>query len=314
LGTAGTINRLFAARHFAIEPATNPASSTGTVKLYFKQSEFDNYNAKALDSGYYPLPNNGLFTVDSLRVLQYHGIPSGLSLPSNYSGALAELAQPDGVTIIWNAVNSLWVVTIPVNGFSGFFISSKPRPSLPVKVEYFNGLHAGPAHLLEWKVTPVNTLHAKMELEISSDGRSFHPIYVLLADQLQMQNAFSYSNLQLLSGINYYRLKCTDDNGLATISRVIALRNSGKKTELISISPNPVKEGNAVLTIDCFSTTSMTILIRDMTGRMVYQGHASLQGGSNMVMIDIRRLAAGIYNVVGMTQEGNTQGLSFVKQ
>jgi hypothetical protein len=41
--TAGGIP--YVQRHYDIEPATNPATSTATITLYFTQQEFDNYNA-----------------------------------------------------------------------------------------------------------------------------------------------------------------------------------------------------------------------------------------------------------------------------
>jgi hypothetical protein len=314
LGTAFNYNRLFVARHYAIEPSFSAFSTTGTVKLYFKQSEFDNYNSKALDSGYYPLPNNGAFTADSLRVFQFHGTPAGLSLPNNYFGAVEQLAQPQGVTTVWNATNSLWEVTVPANGFSGFFISTKSRGALPVKIEYFRGTRLAGSHLLDWKLTPVNTTTGIITLERSMDSRNFTGIYAVTATALRMLQPFSYTDSRPMAGINYYRLKLVDDKGVITYSNILALLNASKGKEILNISPNPVTEGRFTLNITSAEMAKMRITIADIAGRVVARQDAILIAGFNAIEINVSNLAKGTYQIFGNSEDGSTRVLQFVKQ
>ena len=87
-------------RHYDIEPAVNAASATGTITLYYTQTEFDNYNTAR---GIYPaLPVSGgdATGIANLRITQYHGTGTA---PGNYTGP-ALLIDPSDGNIIWNAV------------------------------------------------------------------------------------------------------------------------------------------------------------------------------------------------------------------
>jgi hypothetical protein len=315
MGTA----RLYVARFFDVLPATAPATATGTVRLYFPQSEFDNYNLKALDSGYYPLPDNGANTIDSLRILIYHGAPSGGLFPGNYSGTVEELSIADaGVTVIWNPSGNggtgWWEVTFPSNGFSGYFISSKPRPPLPIKVEYFRGAKQGGTHVLDWKVVPVNTANGVLTLERSSDGRSFSSVYSITASATRMLQPFSYSTTNLLKGLNYYRLRMVDDNGVVTYSSIVALLNSNTGFEMVNITPNPVTEGRFKLNVSAAEQLKMEVVVIDMTGRVVIRQTNVLISGFNAIEVNVGKLANGMYQVMGLIDGERTKALKFVKQ
>ncbi len=315
MGTA----RLYAARFYDILPVNNAATATGTVKLYFVQNEFDNYNAKALDSNYYPLPLTGGGNTDSLRILVYHGAPSGGFFPGNYAGAVEELSTADaGVSVVWNPAGNngggWWEVSFPANGFSGYFISSKPRSPLPIKVEYFRGSKQGSNHLLDWKVVPVNTVNGTITLERSADSRNFSSIYSITASAIRMQQPFSYNNASPLNGINYYRLKLVDDNGFVTYSSIIALTNATKGFEVINITPNPVTEGRFKLNVTAAEQVKMEIVVTDIAGRVVATQSNTLIAGFNAIDVNVNKLANGTYQVMGITAEGRTKVLQFVKQ
>ncbi len=315
MGTA----RLYAARFYDILPVNNAATATGTVKLYFVQSEFDNYNAKALDSNYYPLPLTGGGNTDSLRILIYHGAPSGGYFPGNYSGAVEELSTADaGVSVVWNPAGNngggWWEVSFPANGFSGYFISSKPRTPLPIKVEYFRGAKQGSSHVLDWKVVPVNTVNGTLSLERSSDGRSFSSIYSITASAVRMQQPFNYATSNLLKGTNYYRLKLTDDNGVVTYSGIVALLNSSKGFELVNITPNPVTEGRFKLNITAAEQLKMEVVVTDMAGRIVSRQTNNLISGFNAIEVNVNTLANGMYQVMGIIEGERTKTLKFVKE
>jgi len=315
MGTA----RLYAARYYDIMPATNPATATGTVKLYFLQSEFNNYNGKAFANNYYPLPDNGANTIDSLRILIYHGAPTGGHWPGDYAGAIDELSSASpGVSVVWNAAGNngtgWWEVSFPANGFSGYFISSKPIPPLPIKIEYFRGAKQGGNHVLDWKVVPVNTANGVITLERSSDGRSFSSIYSITASATRMLQPFNYSTNNLLKGTNYYRLKMVDDNGVVTYSQIVALLNSSKGFELVNITPNPVTEGRFKLNISAAEQLKMEVVVTDMAGRVVSSQTNTLISGFNAIEVNVNTLAKGMYQVMGIVDGERTKAFKFVKQ
>jgi hypothetical protein len=121
--TVPTLNgSAYVQRHYDIMPASNAATATATITLYFTQTEFDNFNATA---GHGPdLPKNATDAAGkaNVRIYQYHGF-SATNLPGTYTGQGKEI-DPDDANIIWNADRQWWEVTFDVNGFSGFFLSS----------------------------------------------------------------------------------------------------------------------------------------------------------------------------------------------
>ncbi len=114
----------YVARHFEMQPATNPSTATGTITLYFLQSEFDAFNANA--TSVLNLPTN---TADAtgkanLRIYKYPGTSSdGSGLPYTYSGT-AVLIDPVDANIVWNATSNWWEVTFDVTGFSGYTVGT----------------------------------------------------------------------------------------------------------------------------------------------------------------------------------------------
>jgi trimeric autotransporter adhesin len=299
-------------RHYDIEPATNAANATATVTLYFRDQEFVDFNTAR---GIYPaLPTvagggNTDPNIANLRVTQYHGTGTA---PGNYTGP-AELIDPVDASIVWNATSNWWEVSFPVTGFSGFYIHTGANP-IPVKIEYFRGSKQGSSNLLNWKLVPVNTNTGKMELQHSTDSRNFATVYSLTATATQMQQPFSYADARTLSGVNYYRLKVTDDNGVVNYSAIVALINSGKSLQLVSVAPNPVTGDLARLNITAAQAGKMELVISDAQGRMVQRETISLAAGFTSYAIQVGKLAAGVYQVYGISADGKTQALRLVKQ
>lgn len=299
-------------RHFDIEPATNPATSTATVTLYFTDAEFVNYNANS--AGYKSLPTSTLGNADpniaNLRVNQYHGTGT---LPGNYTGSL-EVINPADVDIVWNSGSNRWEVTIPVTGFSGFYVTTPLDVPLAIGVVYFRGTKQNHVHNLTWKVNCTNSSKATMTLERSGDGRNFTSINTITANAVRCLDAFYYDDVNPLPGINYYRLKSVDDNGNITYSSIVTLLNKEKGFEIVNISPNPTVNGQFKLNVTTTQQTKMDVIITDMAGKVVSKKAVTLANGFNAIDMNVSNLASGTYQLFGNTAEGKTTTLSFVKQ
>lgn len=109
-------------RYFEITPKLFPNIATGFVVLYFKQADFNAYNAA--NGNYLELPKDRFDTlaIKNLRIMQMHGSSSNGS-PNNYSGQAVEI-DPINTLIQWNSKLQAWVIGFPVSGFSGFYLSS----------------------------------------------------------------------------------------------------------------------------------------------------------------------------------------------
>lgn len=205
-----------------------------------------------------------------------------------------------------------FVTSTGLNGFSLFSLA--PTGIIPVKLEYFRGTKQGNSHVLDWKLTPVNTAQARITLERSSDGRNFTALHIITASAVRMLQPFNYSTNNLLSGTNYYRLKITDDHGVTTYSSMVALMNTSKGFELVNITPNPVISNQFKLNITTAESLHIEIVVTDLAGRVVSRQINKLISGFNAIDVKVQNLAKGMYQVTGIIDGERTQTLKLVKQ
>lgn len=304
---------LYLARKYDIEPIVNPATSTANIKLFYLQSEFDAFNAKATDSGHKLLPVSPLDAagIGNVVMRQFHGTGTN---PTNYSGFYVDFtpASP-GFTVVWNATQSWWEITVPVNGFSGFYLTSEKSPALAITLNYFTGNQNGNKHVLNWKVNCTSD-EAKFELQRSTDGVSFYPINTFTASKLRCADAFAFTDENPVAGKNYYRLKLIDVDGKAAYSNTIQLTQKAAHFDLVSLNPNVVTNQNAVLKINTSVKEVVTVVLSDFSGRFIQSQPVTLQAGLNQLPIQAVGLPAGIYNVTIYSNSDKPVSLRLIKQ
>jgi hypothetical protein len=160
--------------------------------------------------------------------------------------------------------------------------------------------------LLSWIVnssTPVK----ETVIEKSADGKKFIHLSTVGA------NAKSYTDNNLLTGTNYYRIKITDINGKIIYSSKVAILNKENGFDIISLMPNIVNTDMA-LNITSAQKTKMNVVIADVTGKAVTKNVYSLIAGSNQFDINVANLSAGMYFVTAVTVNGDSKTIRFVKQ
>ena len=306
---------LYLARKYDIDPFLNPypATSTANITLYYKQSEFNNYNTKATDSGYKLLPTGPADAtgISNLLLRQFHGTGTN---PTNYTGPSQDFTTAtSGLTVTWNATRSWWEVMVPVTSFSGFYITSAPVSVLPINMEYFKGIPQDGKHLLNWKAN-CSSASVTFEIQRSTDGQHFSTIHSLTASQARCAQPFDYTDAQPENGINYYRIKIIDVDAKATYSNIISLIHKIKGMDIVNISPNPVMNDNAVLKMNAFEKLQVNIVISDFTGRVLRTQAAQLIPGINQVPLNTFRLAKGTYHVTVYTQGEPPKTIRLLKQ
>ena len=304
---------LYAARKYDIEPLLNPATSTANITLYYPQAEFNEFNTKATDSGHKALPTGPADAtgISNLILKQFHGTGTN---PGNYTGASQDFTTATGgFTVIWNATRSWWEVTVPVTGFSGFYITSAPVGVLPITLEYFKGAQLNNKHVLNWKVN-CTSAKAVFEIQRSADGQRFLTIAGLIADQLRCNQPFDYTDESPLSGMNYYRIKIIDPDDKSYFTNTISFKLKTGAFEIVSISPNPVTEENAVLKINSMEKFPISIYISDVTGRTIRNLEADLVPGVNQIILNTGSYPKGIYQVTIYATGESSKTLKLVKQ
>lgn len=305
-------------RHFDIEPAVNASTATGRVTLYFNDADFVNFNANnaswpdlpTLAGGGSSDPN-----IANLRISQYHGTPlTSPSSPNQYSAGTAEFINPDDFNIQWSG--SYWGVTFDVTGgFSGFYVHTNLRWVLPIEVNYFKGSRQGNVHLLNWKLTCNASPSVTVTLERSSSATgSFVPVYSLQTTTTRCNQPFDYTDIQPLPGMNYYRVKMSDANGRVTYSSIVPLLNAVKGFDIVSITPNPVVNNQLVFNSTSAQPVTMQLVILDMQGRPVKREQVRLIAGYTTTSTDISQLPSGMYSLYGVSADGRSSVLKFIKR
>jgi hypothetical protein len=304
---------LYAARKYDIEPLINPTTSTANIKLFFLQSEFTEFNTRATDSGHKALPTGPLDAtgISNIVLRQFHGTGTN---PTNYTGSYVDFSNPSpGFSTVWNATQSWWEITVPVNGFSGFYLTSIKTSPLSIKLTYFKGTQIDKKHLLSWQVTCTSD-EAKFELQRSTDGTNYAPINVFTASKARCASAFDFTDINPAPGNNYYRLKMIDVDGKINYSNVVVLTQKTAHFDLVALNPNVVRNQAAILKINTPVKEIVTIVLSDFSGRFIQNQAVSLQAGLNQIPVQAIGLPAGIYNVTIYSNNDKPISLKLVKQ
>ena len=304
---------LYGARQYDIEPLINAATSTANITLYYLQSEFNNFNTKAADSGHKLLPTSSADAtgISNLVIRQFHGTGTN---PLNYTGGSYDFAAgTSGFTVAWNATRSWWEVTVPVTGFSGFYLTSKKAGTLAITLNYFKGVQINKKNQLNWKVN-CTSAQAKFNLERSNDAQHYTSITAITADQLRCDQPFAYTDENPLPGANYYRLKMIDVDGKAAYSNIVLLSVKTQAFELLSINPNIISKENAVLKVNAAEKAEMILVITDFSGRRISTQTVVLTPGNNQFNINTGSLTTGAYQLTGYAVGQKPQTLRFIKQ
>ena len=184
---------------------------------------------------------------------------------------------------------------------------------VPITVEFFRGAKQQKANLLDWKISCTGTDYAVLAVERSTDGRNFTTINTQQATALRCQSPFSYTDATANAGVNYYRIKMTDQDGRSTYSPLVVITGKAKAFETVSLYPNPVQT-NTTLKIATANAGNMQMVITDMSGRLMQKQTVRLQSGSNIISLKLGSLATGSYQVTLIDEAGEKTSIRFVKQ
>lgn len=264
-GTAPSYDgAVYVRRSYDITPASNGNTATATVTLYFTQADFDDYNANNGADPDLPTGPNDAAGKANLRVNQQHGTSATGAFGSytgwSGSGPASVIITPDADNVDWNADLSRWEVSFPVNGFSGFFITSNAGITLPIQLISFTAKAQGNRNMLNWK-TAYESEGTIYEVTRSANTSSFGKLGAVNGNQ---KNYVFYDEDPIL-GINYYRLNIVATTGEKTFSNIATVRNG--EAGSISVWPSPASR---VINISCTnqSLIGSTVQVIDMQGRI----------------------------------------------
>lgn len=163
-----------------------------------------------------------------------------------------------------------------LNGNNSNWVAS--TAPLPVELIDFQGkLNDKEINLQWWTASEIN--NAGFEVEKLSEGRFWQSIaFVDGKGTTNEINKYQYQDLNPFSGINYYRLKQIDLDGVFEYSKVITVEYNNVKKN-IKVFPNP-SNGLINIQIDNPVTQGMEIKVVDNLGRKIWESEF-IEGESN---------------------------------
>lgn len=189
-----------------------------------------------------------------------------------------------------------------------------PTGSLPVILANFDGRKTNGGNTITWKANCSANGVYTFELQRSNDGRNFTTVSSIKADRVRCEQPFDYTDNNFTAGAtNYYRLRMIDADGKPSVSRVVAIINKSKGVVFAQLLPSVVS-GKATVIISAATNETIAMTITDMNGRMVQQLRVAVQPGTNNVQINTAALSAGVYQLTGVSADGTTNSIRFIKQ
>ncbi|NML22093.1 T9SS type A sorting domain-containing protein [Pseudoflavitalea sp. G-6-1-2] len=272
-------------RHFQITPSTGAATATGRVTLYFKQSEFDAFNAHAGATLKLPMNSGDAGGKANVRIGKYPGSSSdGSGLPGTYTGA-ATVIDPNDADIVFNLTENRWEISFDAVGFSGFVLQTAITV-LPVTWLNVTALTdpQGRAQI-RWEVEESNV--AAYVVERSSNGSTFAAANTQ-ASKGDGRNNYTFTEAAAVTGRTYYRIRQTDKDGRTTFSQVLIVNNVQGGT--VTAYPNPT-DGNITLNITDRSLMNTVAKLYNSDGRELQQIYIS----QTATTVSLARYVKGAY-------------------
>ncbi|MBL0071963.1 MAG: T9SS type A sorting domain-containing protein [Bacteroidetes bacterium] len=189
---------------------------------------------------------------------------------------------------------SVFVPALVTNGTYTIAAQSSP---LPVSLLYFEAKKTDFKSVICSWVTASETGNNYFEVERSRDGIYFSSIGIVAgAGNSSLQLTYTFTDLNPLKGISYYRLKQTDFNGAFQYSEWSVISFDALYT--LAVYPNPSK-GNFTIQLPYENSNSGAIIqITNASGMVVYREQVS--SDLNMINLTNKEIANGIYTVTAI--------------
>ncbi len=276
-------------------------------------SSIDNEGGIGYGEIWYPMPtltdNNGKVTaavIDAtpavVQMLTFSSAPSTVTALDGAASGSTSQAAPLLQTASANALQLIgtgpsYTDFIATTGWTNLVGSSpgdinntggQTFSALPVELMNFDGLKINQHIQLNWR-TATEENNQKFVIERSEEGKQFEPLgNVIGAGTTTQIQTYNYTDMQPITGWNYYRLKQIDDNGTSSYSEILSIFHEKEKG--ISIDPNPIRQGQSLQIHSSFDE-KIVIKIRSINGQVIKE----LIINQLTTTISLPNLSNGIY-------------------
>jgi hypothetical protein len=254
---------------------------------------------------------NEALTLDARPIASTTVIPMGFtsSLQSNFEIAVNSNTLNNGLPVVLKDkflnVEHVLTATSPYNftvtsnaasqGTNRFELVFRTAAALPTNFVSVAAQQKGSAIEVTFNTANETNMHS-YEVEESKDGSSFTKGTTVEAKNAATNN-YSWLDLNVNNGNNYYRVKAIEKNGVVKYSQVVRV-NIGKQTAEFTVYPNPVKGGTINLQLTDIEKGVYTVKVVNNLGQEIAARTITHNGGSATQTISIGNAATGKYNMV----------------
>jgi hypothetical protein len=287
-------------RNIVVQPANAPTAPV-SVRYYFLETE-----ARSL------MGATGCSSCSTISDAYAAGVTQYSIAPAEENGTLADNASgtyayitPSNVDVI--PYDNGYYAEYQVSNFSEFWINSGgagQNTPLPMEMGSFTVTKNNATALLQWTtIQEINT--REFIIERSTDGSHYEAIGTVPASGNTTTNIkYQFTDKQMATGVNYYRIKTIDIDAKSAYSPVRTLNADGEFT--ISLLPNPSTKGIVYVST---SVNCNRIDVRDAIGRLIKT--VNVKGTYNPV--DVHQLNKGMYFITVITDNGSKIEKLFVE-
>jgi len=165
--------------------------------------------------------------------------------------------------------------------------------------------------LVSWRLGDFSSAEEKFEIQRSGKEKDFATIGTVSGKE--SDHFYNYTDNDLKTGVNFYRLRMTDKDGKVTYSRTVAVINDVNTVLIASLVPTVVND-RATLIISASRAQKLDIIITDMQGRVMLRRNFNVAAGNTNIDLAMERLGAGMYLLTGTSSEGKLNTIRFIKQ
>ncbi len=201
-------------------------------------------------------------------------------------------------TLLWQGLTS----------FSAMGAGVMMGVTTPVELLYFEGENDGDHNILVW-ATATEINNEGFEIEWSADGEQFENIGFMQGNGTSNEiHEYQFVDREPWAGINYYRLRQIDYDGVYDYSNTISIEYEpfGSLFEA-TVFPNPAPANNININIETGNLAQpVEIRIVDLIGRSIYAERLEVYETASQHRLQTRDLKAGAY-ILLLSQDGSDQ-------
>lgn len=300
---------VYAPRVYEIKPASNAATATARITLYYSQADLDAYDTEL---GYDAMPNSGSDPdLTNKKVYMVFTKYSNNVSFGSFSDP-GELINPDDADIVWNSADNWWEISFDNAGFSEFYLHTGVSILNDKKV-MITGNSKGTYNQINW-LLPCGSDIKTVSLQKQNAGGIFETLRSFTGSAITCGNVATEKDFAIGNGAQYYRILLTSASGEQSFSDILKTENQLTLTGTAMIHPNPVTN-RLTLRWNALHTGRLTVQVKDISGRVIKSVGFSQVNGVQQQVVDVHDLHPGIYLLTLNTPTGRTtETLRFIKQ